>query len=313
MLLSFSIIIPHRDCPDLLQRCLDSIPAREDIQIIVVDDNSSPSIVDFNHFPGKDRDNVEIVFTKEGKGAGFARNVGLERARGDWLIFLDSDDFLLPSVTDVFDEEANTQDDIVFYRPKLVLNDNLEMTSSRGGSEYNRYIDEYFETGNEIDLRTKWHSPWSKLIKRSLVVEKSIRFDETKYSNDVLFSALVGCEADGVVVRDRSFYVVTEREGSLTSRFCQKEGELAIRASVFFQSQQCIKNYGFPIDERLAFRYMRLLFVADRNLFIEYFKTLLELSGYSRVKLIDGIFKANKLTSRIKREVYTFFLTLFSM
>ena len=75
---SFSIIIPHRNCPSLLQRCLDSIPVREDVQVIVVDDNSDLTIVDFNRFPGFDREDVTIVYTKEGKGAGHARNIGLE-------------------------------------------------------------------------------------------------------------------------------------------------------------------------------------------------------------------------------------------
>ena len=66
----------HKNIPNLLQRCLDSIPNREDVQIIVVDDNSDPNIVDFDKFPGLNRSNVEVIFTKEGKGAGYARNTG---------------------------------------------------------------------------------------------------------------------------------------------------------------------------------------------------------------------------------------------
>ena len=68
----YSIIIPHKDIPCLLQRCLDSIPPRDDVQIIVADDDSSPDIVEFAHFPGRDRTDVEILFTKEGRGAGYA-------------------------------------------------------------------------------------------------------------------------------------------------------------------------------------------------------------------------------------------------
>ena len=51
-MINYSIIIPHKNIPNLLQRCLDSIPNREDVQIIVVDDNSDPNIVDFDKFPG---------------------------------------------------------------------------------------------------------------------------------------------------------------------------------------------------------------------------------------------------------------------
>ncbi len=64
----------------MLERCLDSIPQRKDVQIIIIDDDSSPEIVDFVHFPGQNRTDVEVVFTKEEKGAGYARNCGLEKA-----------------------------------------------------------------------------------------------------------------------------------------------------------------------------------------------------------------------------------------
>ena len=63
-MINYSIIIPHKNIPNLLQRCLDSIPNREDVQIIVVDDNSDPNIVDFDKFPGLNRSNVEVIFTK---------------------------------------------------------------------------------------------------------------------------------------------------------------------------------------------------------------------------------------------------------
>ena len=65
----YNIIIPHKNTPKLLKRCLDSIPQRDDLHIIVVDDNSDPNKVDFEHFPGLDRDDVEVFFTKEGKGS----------------------------------------------------------------------------------------------------------------------------------------------------------------------------------------------------------------------------------------------------
>jgi glycosyltransferase involved in cell wall biosynthesis len=50
MEINYTIIIPHKNIPHLLQRCLDSIPRRNDLQIIVVDDNSDEDIVDFCGF-----------------------------------------------------------------------------------------------------------------------------------------------------------------------------------------------------------------------------------------------------------------------
>jgi len=93
MPLNYSIIIPHKDIPDLLQRCLDSIPVRDDVEVIVVDDNSDPRKVDFEHFPQWKGKDYHYFLTKEGKGAGYARNVGLDHAQGRWIIFADADDF----------------------------------------------------------------------------------------------------------------------------------------------------------------------------------------------------------------------------
>ena len=73
----YSIIIPHKNTPRLLERCLCSIPTWDEIQIIIIDDNSNSESVDFSHFPGNGRKNTEVLFTKEGKGAGYARNIGL--------------------------------------------------------------------------------------------------------------------------------------------------------------------------------------------------------------------------------------------
>lgn len=73
-MIAYTFIIPHKNSPDLLQKCLDSIPRRDDVQIIVVDDNSDAGKVDFDHFPGLDDPTVEVYLTKEGKGAGYARN-----------------------------------------------------------------------------------------------------------------------------------------------------------------------------------------------------------------------------------------------
>lgn len=87
-MINYTIIIPHHNTPDLLNKCIKSIPDRKDIQIIVIDDNSDPNIVNSETFHISERNNVEIIFNKIGKGAGHARNIGLDRAKGKWLFLL---------------------------------------------------------------------------------------------------------------------------------------------------------------------------------------------------------------------------------
>ena len=99
--INYSIIIPHKNCPDLLNRCLGSIPLRDDIHIIIVDDNS-----DNDKKPQYDRNNMEIIFldAEHSRGAGHARNVGLNRAKGKWLLFADADDYYCEHGFEILDK-----------------------------------------------------------------------------------------------------------------------------------------------------------------------------------------------------------------
>ncbi|MCS2966676.1 glycosyltransferase family 2 protein [Bacteroides ovatus] len=101
-LCNFTFIIPHKNIPSLLQRCIDSIPQREDVHIVVVDDNSDSCQVDFSHFPGLNNPFVEVIFTKEGYGAGYARNVGLKQVQSKWVLFADADDFFYTRIECLF-------------------------------------------------------------------------------------------------------------------------------------------------------------------------------------------------------------------
>lgn len=61
MELNFTIIIPHFNTPTLLLRLIKSIPERNDLELIIVDDNSDPTVVDFDNFPDADRKQVTII------------------------------------------------------------------------------------------------------------------------------------------------------------------------------------------------------------------------------------------------------------
>lgn len=308
-MINYSIVIPHKNTPDLLQYCLDSIPVRDDVQVIVVDDNSDASKVDFNHFPQWEGSNYEYYLTKEGKGAGYARNVGLEHMSGKWVLFVDADDFLLPAVNEIFDEEKNTDADIVFFRPRGVMVDDHAASSKRDNA-YNELIDNYFDTENETRLRCFWFSPCSRFFRGSLIRDNSIFFDEIRYSNDNLFSATCGVKAKMIAVRDKSFYCITESANSLTSNFMKKPGELSIRADAFFRAQMVLHDYDYQIDEGLAFDFLRRLFTEEKKMFVINFKRMRKM-GYKKTWLLRELFKNNSRKARIKRVLYAYVVTCF--
>ena len=112
----FSIIIPHKEIPDLLMRCLRSIPVSEDIQVIVVDDNSADADTYLDKYPELSRPYLEFIRTTKGGGAGYARNVGLDRAKGKWLLFADADDFFTDNLYDIITKYQNHQVDMILFK-----------------------------------------------------------------------------------------------------------------------------------------------------------------------------------------------------
>ena len=110
---TFSIIIPHKEIPDLLMRCLQSIPVSEDIQVIVVDDNSADADTYLERYPELSRPYLEFIRTTKGGGAGYARNVGLEHAKGKWLLFADADDFYVDDMYSIICSYVDSRDVMV--------------------------------------------------------------------------------------------------------------------------------------------------------------------------------------------------------
>lgn len=238
--INYSIIIPHRNIPALLQRCINSIPRREDVQIIVVDDNSSPDIVDFDNFPGKkDEKNVEIYYTKAGGGAGFARNVGLSHAKGKWLLFADADDFFSENINCFLDEYKDSAVDVIY-----LLNKTIDMET---GKEL--HIDEVVSSlckecinGDFEVLRYKCYPPWTKMVSRELVVNNKIKFDEVSASNDVAFSVFTGYYLKTMALCPYYVYVRNVRQGSL--QYSVKKEILLSRINVGYSINRFLSSIG---------------------------------------------------------------------
>lgn len=215
-MINYSFIIPHHNTPDLLLRLVKSIPQRDDLEVIVVDDNS-----DEDKKPTFTRDDVKFFYIdkEHTKGAGRARNVGLEHAKGKWLIFADSDDFFSDNISSVLTKCESSDSDIIFFKVKGCMSNTLEPTER--GEIYNRRIHNFLLSKNisvEEDLRYGHYVPWGKVIRKSLIDINNIKFDEVRYSNDLMFATLIGHYANKIEALDIVAYYITVREGSLVTQ-----------------------------------------------------------------------------------------------
>ena len=244
---TFSIIIPHHDIPALLQRCLDSIPDVPEVQVIVVDDNSSEQKVDFMQFPGLSRKYTQCIFDKEGGGAGHARNIGLKHADGKWLVFADADDFFTKDAFQILGNHKDDPNDIVLFKADGVDSDTLAPSDRH--LQHNEAVDKAragFITAKEAVLTVP--GPVCKMFRRNYIQQKGIVFDETMAANDVMFVTKATCWAGDEAVTTSSdiLYVVTTRRNSLFDGYRSNPENFLCRLEVQMRRNKFVDKYPFP-------------------------------------------------------------------
>lgn len=213
-LITYSFIIPHKNNPTLLQRCLASIPRREDVQIIVVDDDSDPTIVDWKSFKFQDERCIEVIHAKGCKSAGAVRNKGLRQAKGKWILFADCDDYYNPGLLEVLDEYKDSDVEVLFHNVDCVDGKTGEKSDLYQG--YQKGIAQYKYSKVFLDNTRYVKSPWTKMVRKSFLDRYHIQFEDVILGNDVWFSYQVGYFAKKKEVLDKRLYVYTINSNSIS-------------------------------------------------------------------------------------------------
>lgn len=233
--INFTFIIPHKDSPELLRRCINSIPNRDDIQIVVVDDNSSKE-----NYPIIERKDVEIISltSENSNGAGHARNVGLKHAKGKWILFADADDFYTDALDGFLDKYNHSDADVVYYNYRFI--DSEDFSSLPLASIMQDYEDAIAceNTNNKnIDIiKFRINVPWNKLISRQFIDKYIIQFEEVLQGNDIWFTYQIGYYSSNILWDKTKIYNYTRNKGSITNNVCSTKKRIAMLESLVKQN-----------------------------------------------------------------------------
>ena len=182
--MKISVIVPVYNAGKYLHRCVDSILAQTftDFELLLIDDGSkdrSASICD--EYAAKDA--RVRVFHKENGGVSSARNVGLDNANGDYIMFVDSDDYMLPHMCELMTAT------IEHKKADLVVCG----TTETGGGYWRPVADEDYSLAQLKEnfvplLHTELLSPpWNKIFKRSVIGEQRF-LEDVSFGEDLMFN-----------------------------------------------------------------------------------------------------------------------------
>ncbi|MDD3038174.1 glycosyltransferase family 2 protein [Bacteroides sp.] len=261
----YSVIIPHKNSLETLPRLINSIPRRDDIEIFIID----------NSVKGISLDDIKInrdlivLHSNPEKFAGGARNTGIDKAKGEWLIFADSDDFFTEKAFDIFDKYHKDNADLIYFKSNSVYDDTLEQCDRH--IPFVNAIDNYISNSiSSIKFKLSIVVPWAKMVRKSFILKYNIRYDEVLAANDVMFSVKSGYYAQSFIVSSGTVYVVTMRRGSLSQRWDYPV--IKSRYLVCLNKNQFLKERGLGIYQSSVMIYLVKSFSYGINVFWEFVK-----------------------------------------
>jgi len=204
-----SVIIPIYNTERYLAQCLDSVVAQtlEDIEIICVDDGSTDGSATILREYAQ-RDERVVVVHQQNQGLSAARNAGLDVASGDFIQFLDSDDWAEPTLLeDAYTRCVDDQAEMCIVRFRYVREDTGVTLDADCSLRMNlipekRPFSRADVSGGLFELSTP--AAWNKMLSRSFVAHKGLRFSGGAFDiEDVPFTYMALIQAERITVVDK--------------------------------------------------------------------------------------------------------------
>lgn len=220
MPISISIVIPTYNNEQHLAQCLSSLENQSfrNYETIIVDDGSTDHTCRIaQSFNGR-IPNISL-YSQQHSFAGTARNLGINHARGNYIIFLDGDDYFEPTLLEkAYARITETDADICCFKARSLNNETGEISDIKHSCRT-----ELCPTSSTFNRMSNARylycfttpAPWTKMFKRSFIEENNLRFQETRSANDFCFVHTALSVASKITVLDE--YLVTYRQHNSTS------------------------------------------------------------------------------------------------
>lgn len=221
-----SIIVPVYNVENYLYTCLDSLILQtyENLDIILVDDGSTDSSGEICDIYSKRDSRIRVIHKTNG-GQSSARNVGLNVADGEYVLFVDSDDYITENAVEVFVEKAAQG------KPDILQGDILNDKERMKNPDFRRIEHENKICATKVFLAEKLSTetydivPFLYFVKREYLIRSGLQFHEGVFYEDQLWTLQL-LTGSGTVMKIRHpfYYYRMDRPGSTTNSMYLKKG-----------------------------------------------------------------------------------------
>lgn len=318
-----SIIIPCFNVQKYVEKCITSCLQDTHFfyEIICVDDGSNDStgtILD-RISRNNNKENVLItVIHQDNRGLSMARNIALSHAKGEYVWFVDSDDYIQKGCVEKIISFAEMKSyDLIWFKDKWIQEDNnIEdsrfdgnysvLKQGKGGLEFERCIQEYYGTSVAVSRQILGHVR-NYIVKRQILSENSISFAERVIYEDNLFNFFLKQKIDTFSMIGEVLYYYRQQPNSIVHTFTANNREAMIkqidnhiRIASYLNKHRCdvVKNeYKIELEERIILEIKRAI---SKGIKLHDKKYVREL--YKRLKK-DGLYPY-KIIFKVKRAPY---------
>ena len=221
--MKFSIIIPVYNVRNYICECLESIlnQSYRDLEIICIDDCSTDDgwaiLVGYSQRDAR----VHVYKNDYNQGLSITRNRGLDLAEGDYIWFIDSDDYIMPGALNVLSETIDQWRTDAVYFGLYTMSENKSICNIDYSPDYSKCPisgREFFFTNiRHNPQRALWNVAWNAVYRREYLKSKDLKFKEGIYSEDWLFRFQFAMLENSVIGISNKLYVYRKRKGGITS------------------------------------------------------------------------------------------------
>lgn len=186
-----SIVVPAFNAEKYIERCIESVlkQTNSNFELIIVNDGSTDNTSNICRKLMQKCVNVQLI-DQNNMGGSAARNNGLAKANGDWIVFLDSDDTLSPDYVEIIENESKKNIDFLLF-DYATMNKSKKYYSGQTTAYEDKMllIDCVMKKDKGVFKNASLNSPWAKAYKKEIIDSNDIKFDSSiSMGEDILFN-----------------------------------------------------------------------------------------------------------------------------